>query len=72
MKKRRNQGEEEMKRRVVEDKKTYRQRGMYNQRRKYNQLGFRRHFYHVKPKFSTFFASLTSQNLLKETRKNFC
>jgi hypothetical protein len=33
----------------------YSRRGMYNQREKYNQWGFRLHFYCVKTKFSTFF-----------------
>ncbi len=33
----------------------YSRRSMYNQREKYNQWGFRHHFYRVNTKFSTFF-----------------
>jgi hypothetical protein len=50
---------------------------MYKQREKYNQWGFRRHFYHVKIKFSTFFflqlklRTICYKKQEKKVRKNF-
>ncbi len=51
----------------------YSWRSMYNQREKYNQWGFRRHFYHVKTKFSTFFFSHLKLRILcyKKQEKKF-
>ncbi len=55
----------------------YSWRGMYNQCEKYNQWGFRRHFYHVKTKFSTFFflppkpGTICYKKNEKKVRQNF-
>jgi hypothetical protein len=51
----------------------YSRRGMYNQREKYNQWGFRRHFDRVNTKFSTFFFCILdfAQFAIRNKKKKF-